>query len=381
MPTTDADSHDRRQLSLAKKLLFAIITVAAFFLILEAVLRLAGVGKPPVIGTLRFGYETGIPKYDSDGIENEGQPFRDYPLFEADPDLFWKPIPDTQFTGRDGLRNPVPPKVRKPEGVYRVAVLGDSCSFLGRKLYPEWFAELADQEDEVRVEVVNASCPGYTSFQGVRRLETVWPWKPDLIVVYFGWNDHWNSLTGYTDKELAARSEFEPARSIFQRSHIYRATQTLLARKQPVPTDNRSRTLRVPLPDYLENLNEIAEQAEQHNCRIVFVTAPTAFVQERLPEWVYPFFAQYYEMSADEIQALPDTHRQYNNAVRKVTQNTSCLLLDLALEWSAEKSAGNFRQDCIHLSDQGHTNMAKALFQLWNAHARPKVHRRDSEEL
>ena len=364
MPEQAVDSHDRRQLSLGKKVLFAAVTVGEFFLILEALFRLAGVGRPPVVGTLRFGYESGIPKYDSDGIEDEGYPFRDYPLFESDPFLFWKPIANTQFTGRDGLRNPVPAQIPKPQGVYRVAVLGDSCSFLGRKLYSERFAELAEQESGVPVEIVNASCPGYTSFQGVRRLETVWPWKPDLLVVYFGWNDHWNSLTGYTDKELAAQRVFEPAHSILQHLHIYRAAQAFLARQPAVRTDTLSRTVRVPLPDYFENLRAMAGQSERHNCQIVFVTAPTAFVKQRLPEWIYPFFAQYYEMSENEIRALPDTHRQYNDAVRQVASNTSGLLLDLAEEWTTENSAGNFRQDCIHLSEQGHADMAKALFRL-----------------
>ena len=151
-----------------KKAIFSIAATLIFFSLLEVALRITGLGTPPVIGTLRFGYETGIPQFDADGIEREGQLFQDYPLFEADPILFWKPISHTPFTGPEGLRLPVPLLKEKPPGVYRLAIIGDSCSFLGSVLYPQRFVELAQCESSLRFEVINASCPGYTSFQCLR---------------------------------------------------------------------------------------------------------------------------------------------------------------------------------------------------------------------
>ena len=110
--------------------------------------------------------------------------------------MFWKPIANTPFTGTAGLRLPAPETKMKERGVFRIGVIGDSCSFLGVNLYPNRFAELVSEETGRKVEVVNASCPGYTSLQGVHRLAEVWDWQPDLVVVYFGWNDHWKSLNG-----------------------------------------------------------------------------------------------------------------------------------------------------------------------------------------
>ena len=95
------DQRDQRthELSVRKKIVFSSVVVVGVFALLEIGLRVARIGEPPVIGVLRFGYETVIPVFDSYGIEREGEVFQDVPLFEVDPVLFWKPIANTPFTG------------------------------------------------------------------------------------------------------------------------------------------------------------------------------------------------------------------------------------------------------------------------------------------
>ena len=82
--------------------MFSCFVVVSLFLACEGLLRLARLGEPPEVGVLRFGYDSGIPLYDSDGIEREGEPFRDFPIFESDAEIFWKPIAETPFTCIDG---------------------------------------------------------------------------------------------------------------------------------------------------------------------------------------------------------------------------------------------------------------------------------------
>jgi lysophospholipase L1-like esterase len=352
-------------LSLRKKAAFSLVAVLLFFFALEVALRITGLGRPPVIGTLRFGYDTGIPTYDADGIEFEGEPFKDYPLFEAHPRLFWRPIPHTLFTGRDGLRNPVPPQHSKPPGAYRVGVIGDSCSFLGQRLYPERFAELAEQDLARPVEVINASCPGYTSFQGLRRLDDVWPWKPDLLVAYFGWNDHWNALTGHTDVQLAALNASRPIRGLVERLHTYEALSGLFSRPSPTRDPPATRTVRVPLADYRQNLEQIVTQAQEQKCPVILVTAATPLTPDQIPDWFYVFFDTYYQMSASEVAAIPDTHEQYNDVVRRVAEERGVPLLDLAKAWSQQPSDDRFRADLTHLTEKGHADAAQALYELW----------------
>jgi lysophospholipase L1-like esterase len=349
-------------LSTGKKLAFAVVTVIAFFLFLEVGLRLIGWGSPPVVGSLRFGYDTGIPVFDSDGIEAEGQLFSDYPLFEADPLLFWKPIANTDFTGADGLRLPLPAQLDKPGGVYRIAVIGDSCSFLGRELYTEKLARLVENEWSHRVEIINASCPGYTSFQGLRRLQDVWKWQPDLLLVYFGWNDHWNALNGCADSQLTSQQPIEWLYPQIRRLHIYWLLTRLCQPDQTPRRIGNVRTPRVPLNEYRENLCKIITEADQRGCQTVLLTAPTAFEQQRLPAWAYSFFAQFYEMTTGEISDIPRNHEQYNEIVRQVAAQRSTVIVDVAAEWKPEASSSRFRSDCIHLTEQGHAEVARAVF-------------------
>ncbi len=74
-----------KRLPLRRKLLYSLIVCLGFFGFLELALRVLKVGNPPVLGQLRFGYDTGIPLFDSDGIEQEGVVHQDVPLFERHP--------------------------------------------------------------------------------------------------------------------------------------------------------------------------------------------------------------------------------------------------------------------------------------------------------
>jgi lysophospholipase L1-like esterase len=220
------------------------------------------------------------------------------------------------------------------------------------------------RERAMAVETINASCPGYSSCQGLRRLDDVWPWKPDWLVVYFGWNDHWNSLTGRTDAELASLRVFQPVHEWLQPFHTYWAAARLVDAGEAAARVSTRRTPRVPLDDYRANLEQMAAAARRHECRVVFVTAPTALVDGQLPQWAFPFFQQYYEMTPGEVDAIPAVHRQYNDMVRQVAARSGELVLDLAEAWRPDESAGYFRRDGIHLTEQGHAAAARALFDL-----------------
>ena len=361
----------RRELPLRKKIIFAGVVVFVVFACLELGLRAARIGEAPVVGVLRFGYETGIPVFDSDGIEREGEPYRDVPLFEADPVLFWKPIANTPFTGTAGLRLPAPETKMKERGVFRIGVIGDSCSFLGVNLYPNRFAELVSEETGRKVEVVNASCPGYTSLQGAHRLAELWDWQPDLVVVYFGWNDHWKSLNGATDRDVMDRQLLsEQARGWLGKSRIFWCLFALRSKLSPAVSINRA-PVRVPPHDYRENLQAILRDAEEHDCPTVFVTAPSAYHEGQVPEWAYSFFGEFYRMSPSEVTSIPRMHEAYNQVVRDVAGSSSdASVLDIAKQWSLPEEAKNdqkrFRGDRIHLTESGHQEVAEQLFLLWN---------------
>src|SRR4029434_10536388 len=80
-------------------------------------------------GYLQFGYRSGIPTYDEDRLQSEGEPVR-VQLFHADPELLWAPIPRTEFTNSQGFRGRREFTLPKPRGTFRILFLGDSCTFL-----------------------------------------------------------------------------------------------------------------------------------------------------------------------------------------------------------------------------------------------------------
>ncbi len=324
---------------------------------------------------MSFHWSCGIPRFDSDGIEQEGEPFQDIPLFEADPILFWKPIANTPFTGVDGLRLATPKTKQKQQGTFRIAVVGDSCSFLGKRLYPDRFADIVTEKTDVQVDVVNASCPGYTSFQGTRRLSDVWSWQPDAIIVYFGWNDHWKSLNGQSDRDVMQRQLLgDQARSWLGASRLFWCLYSLRIHLAPPVPDSRA-PVRVPPEDYRRNLQTILGEAQEHACHTIFITAPSAFGAGQMPPWAYAFFGEIYKMSPQNVANIPRTHAQYNDIVRAVARSSQqAALLDIAKQWSSavDRHPELFRGDRIHLTEAGHQEIAEQLYALWSESLHPQ---------
>ena len=274
-----------RRLPLHRKLIYSTIVFAGVFGFLEIGLRVVGVGRPPVLGKLRFGYETGVPLYDSDGVEEEGVVYQDLPLFERHAELFWRPIANSPFTGPRGLRKPEPEWKVDTDDVLTVLVLGDSCSFLGQSPYASRLTTLLRSDKHPTVRVFNASCPGYSSAQGVLRLKEFEFLKPDVVLVYFGWNDHWRSLNGCTDRVLVERNKFAArTQSLLGHFHFYWLIYGLgcaaaHSRNRPLRwsmlrCEFRWLTmLRICLPS--------PERAAAWNGRVLLLTAPSAFKEQQ----------------------------------------------------------------------------------------------------
>src|SRR5262249_30259020 len=91
----------------------------------------------------------------------------------------------------------------KPQGVYRVAVLGDSCTEARQVDLDKTFISLADTElnrrkcyGERKVEVLNFGIGGVGTGQELLLLrERVWKYNPDMIVLqFYAGNDMYNNF-------------------------------------------------------------------------------------------------------------------------------------------------------------------------------------------
>jgi lysophospholipase L1-like esterase len=81
----------------------------------------------------------------------------------------------------------------KPAGTFRIAAVGDSCTFgLGLELEDTWPKQLERelQRSNARVEVINFGVMGYNTPQEAERIQDkVLKYSPDLIIIGYSLND------------------------------------------------------------------------------------------------------------------------------------------------------------------------------------------------
>lgn len=328
-----------------------VAAIAVFLLLAEALLHTVGSDPHP----------KGI-----DFIVNRAP---DYPeAFLRDRDLFWRLRPGRTvvsefFEGKSyrinksGFRGD---DFRLEKSGLRVAVLGNSCSFgwgVGDK---ETFAErledgLRRDPDFAGAEVYNFSVPGYSSFQGKRNyLRNVRPFRPDVLLVTFGWNDQWLSANNRPDKDQKLPPQvILDIHNVVGRLRFYRFLKGLIFSLAPRPEtfEYRAELTRVNLADFKDNLGEIVAAARRDGTRVILLTSPIpsrrVLVGTPHPSIVY------------------DLHQFYNDMTRETAADHSVELIDLAAVF--DRQDGLFDdpgRDPFHYNRRGH---AVAAEQILNA--------------
>ena len=255
-----------------------------------------------------------------------------------DQTLFWKGNPDriphlrpvAHFVHPDA---PIPPRGARK----RLIILGDSCSRLVESGLP-YSARLEVELGISDWEVLNASIPGYSSYQGLLWLRSqLLAAKPEVVVIYFGWNDHWRTLDR-TDRQF--EQAIRPGR--------LRLLNLLNRRADPPP-------FRVPLGEYRENLRSMIDDVLREGGRVVVIAAPYRFSESNKRRYV----ANSLLLPGDDVVSL---HQSYLDVDREFIGETdvSVLAADLVFA-SLGDTPALLRDDGIHLTDQGHRVMAAVL--------------------
>lgn len=343
-----------------KNICFNILTVlvSVFLAMVVCEIALISTGWSPQRSTsdyLQFGYSTGVPIWDEDGVLDEARPVK-VKLFQKDEELFWKTIPNTEFTNSQGFRGSLDVAVVNRRDAIRILILGDSCSFLGRKLYVDFlYDQLAKDYPETDFEIINASVPGYTSFQGRKVLESLMKYKPSYACLYFGWNDHWILPSGYSD-------QFH-----FDLIHSFKVVQ--LARIMWARITD-ARDYRVPLDDYQANLSMMVKELKDNNVIPVLIAAPAGYTGKGMPSWAPSFYQQYYRMTIAEIEEIPATHRAYADVVARVSRDSNVIFVDAQKNFNSISPSIKpfFRNDLIHLTGKGHAAMADDIYRQMKAY-------------
>lgn len=342
-----------------REILFALVGVLLFFATVEAALRLLGFSFVPV--PVLIDTTWGKPQIDAmnRGMNN---------IFQRDDLLFWslRPgavSPDGRKVNELGLLNG-PVAVPKPDGIYRIICLGDSCTALGPADYPSLLHEKlknASAPGSKSFEVINAGVFTYTSHQGLLLFrERLRGLKPDLVTVYYGWNDHY--LTeGYPDKVLRSRTNAPPVFvRLLRHFRTYQLVQRAVhsAQMARIAEMRRGHRLtRVALEDYRKNITNIVRLASKRGARAILLTAPSNHRVGNVPE----FFVKH--RLAESKQALIDRHRRYNQVLREVAASKGVALLDLEKVFDRLDKDELFVADGVHPNERGRRLIADLLFE------------------
>ncbi|MBY0276694.1 SGNH/GDSL hydrolase family protein [Candidatus Binatia bacterium] len=334
-----------------------------------------------VLGGIEIGVRMRMPPISSRdfflalfGDPPDRTPSDRQPLFEGDPVLFWRLRPNTDraiwdftvvSTNAQGLRHDRP-IVDKPRGRFRIVCVGDSVTF-GYRI-PLVFPDAPDGYDrndapypgrlermlraqypDRDVEVIALAVPGYSSWQGRLLLEQTIDWlEPDVVILCFGFNDV--ALRPDPDALVMASDPVSTTlRRVMSSSqallHLWRwSTERAAARAAAAPpAEPRTPGPRVPLADYVANMDAMAELAKEHGARVLVLGA------------VY----------RDRTTNPPEAQRMdaYRSALaeRMRQDDVPYLQIEELTENGAPANAELFGEH-IHPSSNGHQRMADRIF-------------------
>jgi len=248
----------------------------------------------------------------------------EYLKAEFDKDRFWR------------LDNEVPEDFINAD--FKIIVLSDSVSvMLEGSGYPEILEDFLLKKTQKNIKVFNAGVPGYTSYQGLLYFREMLFTQPDLVIVNFGWNDHWCSINGLEDKNQKFSRLFYIKRTICSISKIFSLLDNLYfkinEKQYKIKLENLDLSVckkRVSLEDYIENLREIIKICKERKVKVILMTAV------------------YLDNESDWL----DMHLKYNSAVRDIAKEENICLLDAVNLF--KKSEALFLEPDV---DQCHINL------------------------
>lgn len=248
----------------------------------------------------------------------------------------------------------------KPANINRVLFLGDSCTRQGYPGIAEVLLNAAHPEQ--CFECISLAVSGYSSFQGSRVAEMYGRLvNPDIVVVLYGWNDHWQAY-GAVDSQKdihASRPFIRRVRDFLLES---RFVQFLLYVAALGREDAPLPEARVSLHEYETNLMSIYAVFEQMDTRVVFVTAPTSHYTLGVPHLLIEM-----QFLADEESDIR-LHQEYNDVVRKVQRKSPlsvlCDLEAIYREMPPDQLKRVFKRDGIHFTERGLALVARDVSQV-----------------
>lgn len=339
---------------LTKKLVLALSVVFFSLVICEQILK-------------ALDFEAKTPPIIIKGKDN--QAIGQYGILR-DPVLAWKFSPNGEFKGwkinRYGFKDREVLK-QKPPNTIRVISFGDSCTADGGPPYSGCLHQLLrdNPPDGEAWEAFNMGVYGYSSVQGLKYYNMVGrDFDPDIVTLYFGWNDHW--ISGYRpDSHNLAFKMNRFSALVLQRLFEKRIGQLAFRFLSPKHSSMSIRMedgsypgdieeyLRVPPDEFRYTLGVFIDEIREDGALPILITPPNG------PSYTP---ALLHNGQAKSLEQLAETHEKYTEIIREVAAEKNCPILDLAATMEGEADYHLFNKDGIHLTQEGLWRVADEIY-------------------
>jgi len=322
------------------RFLFLLLGTALTFLGLEVAARvLVGLGVIDYWHPMKTVWIQGTDDWRLNHITADN-------LREPDPELLWKPVARSPYNAQR-FKGPLM-VVPKPPEVFRILCYGDSNTDGPKQEgWPELLQEALSRQPAPagrRYEVVNAGVAGYSSHQGLLRFQQeVDTYQPDLVIVSFGWNDVAQAV-GRSDHEFhPSWLQVTLLRALFKSRFYLVLLENLPLRSAAAIDQTLPEIPRVPLRQYIANMEKFVDLAKEHGAAVLFLTRP----QRK------PVFAP------NQLSSWREKVPSYNVALRGWAGERGLPLLDVEALFDS-LGAAYFYDEC-HLTKDGHRTLAETL--------------------
>jgi lysophospholipase L1-like esterase len=246
----------------------------------------------------------------------------------------------------------------KPPGVQRMVALGDSATFGPSEeecAYPFLLPDLLGQR---RVEVINAGVEGYRSDRALVHLSRdVLPLRPDVVTVFIGWNDLYQTDPAVESDQLSLRASpltrlltLSDAAQTFRRLFFLRfETQRADTQDGPAPV-----LASYQPAGYAERLREIIDTARGGGARVLVFTWPTILADDMTPQAVAKVHYPPYTNRLADLKAL---YARYQDTLRQVAAEEQVPVVDNAAVFTGDKAP--YFLDTAHFTCQGQAMVAR----------------------
>jgi lysophospholipase L1-like esterase len=333
------------------KLALPFISVVLVVLCAELIIRLVG-------PDLYYADQTFPINRDMNFIE----------FYQKDHNLFWRLRTDQMIDSRTfsdvryrinsrGMRGDEIPGQK--DGC-RVVALGNSCTFgWGVEDDKAWVKQLElmlkMNLPNKQIEVINCGVPGYSSYQGREYFSRELLYlDPDILLIMFGWNDHWVAGRGITDDQQTMPGQFMlQVQDWLSHLDSYRLmrkyTLSLIQRRSTATLDDLAGPRRVPQEKFRENLRAMISLARENSIEPVLLVPPIASLATYLGR-------------TDISSNFHLLHSNYQADVILVSQYEQVQLINLQVEFDRHNDLfDDIQNDPIHFNTKGHLVAAETI--------------------